>query len=99
MYSVNTKTVFFAGIIALNLQSSPHLPHRIHFSESTIGYSTNIFSSSVTIGFRKILALGSSTSASIKVIFLFRAERLVEIVVFPVPPFPLNTAIFILNPS
>ena len=36
--SSNTKTRFLAGIIALKLQNSPHSPHKVHKSGSTIGY-------------------------------------------------------------
>jgi hypothetical protein len=91
-------TVLPIGTIALNWHTSPHFPHKEHFSRSTAGTGKLTVSVVAMVGFSNMWQFGSSTSqSSIWARVPKTNAKLVATVVLPVPPFPLATAIIIIS--
>src|SRR5665647_1771015 len=89
-------------LIFLSLQNSSegfslpiHLLQPLQSSSCTTGSFIHIFSDSTCVGLKKRCPFDSSTSQSIYAEYLAIAAKLTATRVFPVPPLPLNTAIFI----
>ena len=98
--SGNVRTVFPTTTMALNWQTSAHLPQRLHLLSSTSGTGVVTLIAKSNSGSINKWALGSSTSQSRRIASSPNtAARLVATVVLPVPPFPLATLMIILSTS
>jgi len=89
------------GRIALKAQISPHSPHPLHCSSSTIGTGTVTLAEPSSTGLRNKWALGSSTSQSMKQTDSVSARvraKFTATVVLPVPPFPLAIDMIMRHP-
>ncbi len=85
----------------MKAQISPHRPHLLHCSSSTIGIGTVTWAEPSSTGLRNRWALGSSTSQSIKQTDSVSARvraKFIAMVVLPVPPFPLAIDIIMRHP-
>ena len=95
--SGETNTFVPIQTIALNRQMSPQAPQRVQLSGATCGVGRPTARVAVISGLRKMWPLGSSTSQSTYTARApFRAAivaKLAAMVVLPVPPLPLATAI------
>ncbi len=90
------RTSFFKTAMAPYLQMSMHFLQKVHFSRSISGTGAITGSFFSMTGLRKRCELGSSTSQSRScTLCSIESARLVDTVVFPVPPLPLAILIII----